>query len=56
MFSGRATRQRRDRHGRFTFDGGARPTIPVPRSPEREHGEVILGLARLRALGGGFPS
>ncbi len=55
MFTGKPTRQRRDERGRFTLDGGARPTIPTPRSPEREHGEVIAALARLRSLGDSFP-
>ncbi len=32
------------------FDGGARPTVARPAEPEKNRAEVILGLARLRAL------
>jgi hypothetical protein len=32
------------------FDGGARPAVARPAEPEKNRAEVILGLARLRAL------
>ena len=57
MFSGSPAGQPRDERGRYAgFDGGARRPIPVRASPEREHGDVVLGLARLRALRGGSPA
>lgn len=48
LFTGRPTRQPRDEDGRFSgMDGGARTRVPTPRSPEREHGELVAGLAAL---------
>ena len=53
MFTGRP-QQPRDQAGRFTgFDGGARPTVARPADPEKGHAEVVLQLARARALGAG---
>lgn len=35
-----------DQLGRFAgFDGGAREPAPLPRDPEREHGELVSRLA-----------
>jgi hypothetical protein len=50
--------QPRDELGRFasrsvSFDGGARGRpLPTAPSPEQQHDQAILALARLRALGG----
>jgi hypothetical protein len=46
--------QPRDATGRFVagFDGGARAPFPQRRSPEEEHDEVILDLARLAQMYG----
>jgi hypothetical protein len=52
---GRQQRQQpRDEHGRYaSFDGGPRgQPIPTAPSPEQQHDQAILALARLRALGG----
>jgi hypothetical protein len=50
-------RSPRDQAGRFTgFDGGARQSLPVPKSPEQAHGELIGQLAALRRIYGGGPS
>jgi hypothetical protein len=42
----------RDEAGRFegraSFDGGARPQVPVQGDPEREHGEWLLAVLRSR--------
>jgi hypothetical protein len=56
MFTGRPKPpgQSRNELGRFaSFDGGARAPVPAPRDPHQEHDQVILGLATMRALGGG---
>jgi hypothetical protein len=47
---GRAA-QPRDEHGRFasaSFDGGARPSVPVPKDPVAEHDRLVGHLAWLR--------
>jgi hypothetical protein len=50
-------RQARDERGRFAsrgFDGGARMSLPVRKSPEQAHDELIVQLAGLsRTFGGG---
>jgi hypothetical protein len=50
----RPPQQPRDEHGRYaSFDGGPRgQPIPTAPSPEQQHDQAILALARLRALGG----
>jgi hypothetical protein len=53
MFCGRAPQPRAE-SGRFaSFDGGARQALPVPKSPERAHGELVAGLASYRRTHGG---
>jgi hypothetical protein len=45
-------RQARPRAG--SYDGGARASVPAPRDPVREHGELIASLAKLaRTFGHG---
>ena len=60
MFTGHTQqpREKAGRYARFGFDGGARQSIPsaAALTPEEAHGQVGVGLARLRALGGGFPA
>lgn len=58
MFTGRAL-QARDEVGRFAtggFDGGARQSLPIAKSPEQAHGELVGHLVGLRRIYGGRPS
>lgn len=45
------------RHGARTsaYDGGVRLSVPPPRDPEREHGQLVLALVAQRRLYGGDP-
>jgi len=48
--------QPRDGQGKFTtsgglFGGGARPLVPAPKDPVREHDAIVLGLTQLSHLG-----
>jgi hypothetical protein len=36
-----------------SFDGGARPLIPAPRDPVKEHNEFVLELIQQRSAHGG---
>jgi hypothetical protein len=37
------------------YDGGVRQTVPAPRDPERDHAQLIVGLALARRHGGTGP-
>jgi hypothetical protein len=53
LFTGRAS-QPRDAKGRYAgFDGGARQPVPERASdPERDHGELVAQIVRLRRIFG----
>ena len=54
LFTERPARER-DAQGRYTarasgFDGGARQSVPAPADPHADHDELVVQLARLRAI------